>query len=409
LTLALVNDPVVLVDDAGWLVNGLKYGGGTGYAVLVTFGGTVWDITAYAATITARRGRTRELDTFTTGTATIDLQNYDRIFDPLYTAGPFYGLIVPRIPVTITKDGTTIFGGVVEDWGLQYEVDGTSVAAMMCVDRLAILAQTQLNAYTNVQSTPGARIAAVIGRPEIAYTGATNLDGGFAILQADTVAQDTDTLGYLQQVTQTDVGRLFVDRSGVLRYRDRTSGVTSGETVIFADAATSYTAPVVKFSAIKVEVGSEFLFNRVTATRTGGVAQTVSDATSIASYGIRSLARGTVLFNDDADTSAYAAYLLSQYKDATIRVVSHDVVLGGLGATAKAAMLALEIGDTVRTVWTPRSTGNQVDVLSLVEGIEHRIGVDVHTMTVQLTPLTVGGFILGSATDGILGTSVLTY
>jgi hypothetical protein len=50
-----------------------------------------------------------------------------------------------------------------------------------------------------------------------------------------------------------------------------------------------------------------------------------------------------------------------------------------------------------------------VDVLSLVEGIEQRIGVDIHTMTVQLTPLTVGGFLLGSATKGILGTSVLTY
>jgi hypothetical protein len=72
-------------------------------------------------------------------------------------------------------------------------------------------------------------------------------------------------------------------------------------------------------------------------------------------------------------------------------------------------MKRLEIGDVVRTVWTPNNVGQAFDSLSLVEGSEHRIGIDRHEMMVQLTPFSTAGFILDDLNRGLLDTSELTY
>jgi hypothetical protein len=60
-------------------------------------------------------------------------------------------------------------------------------------------------------------------------------------------------------------------------------------------------------------------------------------------------------------------------------------------------------------VWTPNNVGQAFDSLSLVEGIEHRIGIDRHEMMVQLTPFSTAGFILNDLNRGLLDTSELTY
>lgn len=404
------DDAVVLVDDPAWSVNGLPDGGDSGYAVVITVDGVAWDVTGYTRSITCRRGRTRELDTFTPGMATITLNNEDRLFDPLYAAGPFVNKVAPRIPVAVTKDGAAIFTGFVEDWNLEYDPSGKSDAVMVCTDGSAKIAQTWLSAHTNTEQTAGERIAAVLARAEVGYTGATNLDPGLAVLQADTVTDDTDTAGYLQAVATTDLGRLFVDRTGTLRYRERTSGILADESVVFADTATGYTAPEIDFTDVTVEIGSEFLYNRVSATRAGGSATTGEDAGSIATYGVRTLSRSGLLFISDGDSQAYADYLASIYKDPEVRIASHRVMFTALGTAEQAAMLALEVGDVVRTVWTPNDFGGQVDRTSLVEAVEHAITPrNEHYITIQLTPFSTTGFVIGSATEGVLGVSTITY
>ena len=46
------------------------------------------DVTPWVREIHTRRGRTRELDSFSTGTMTVTLNNSDRRFDPTYTSTP---------------------------------------------------------------------------------------------------------------------------------------------------------------------------------------------------------------------------------------------------------------------------------------------------------------------------------
>jgi hypothetical protein len=57
-------------------------------------GGDVFtDITEDVLAVAVTRGKSRTLDHFTAGRASIQLQNRDREYDPLYTAGPLFGQI----------------------------------------------------------------------------------------------------------------------------------------------------------------------------------------------------------------------------------------------------------------------------------------------------------------------------
>jgi hypothetical protein len=325
--------------------------------ITVYFNGSAVDVTDYVRSVTIRRGRSRELDRFSTGTASVVFNNEDRRFDPLYSAGPYFGQIRPRLRVSVLRDEISLFDGLIEDWNLDYDLSGKSDASISCVDGLALLAQTALNEFTNAQQTPSERITSVITRPEVSYSGATDFDPGFNVLQGDTVADNTDTLGYLDKVVATDLGRFFVDGAGVLRYRDRTAGITSSPRVVFGaesdpyiqqlstlsqsvlwfdadsplplrvdpaakaqvllqeatlwfDAADpDYIAPVVPFTDVAIELGSEFLFNRIQITRAGGVVQIATDDASVDKFGIRTYSSDGLLFLGDSETAEFADFL----------------------------------------------------------------------------------------------------
>lgn len=428
-----------------------------GVNVFIYFGGVETDVTGRTFGVTIRRGRSRELDTFTSGQATITLRNEDRAFDPLHQASPYYGELRPRIRVRVTSGELSLFDGFVEDWNYTYDQGNQSVAVVTCIDGLALLSQTALESFTNTQDTPAERIERIIGRDEVQYAGGVNLDPGLAILQPDTVTDNTNTLGYLQQVADTDLGRLFVDGNGDLRYRDRTSGVVELPRVIFAntddeyvqqlallstatlwfDASTpepvrldsdgiaqtilqdavlwfdasdpSYVAPVIGFNGVEIEYGSEFLFNRVTVERNGGSTFRVIDTASQGRYGLRTLTQTGLLFLTDDETEQYGLYLLGLYREPNVRVASHSIALHGVSDLHRRYLQRLEIGDVVRTIWTPNNVGNAIDVDSIIEGIEHTVTAATHTVRFQLTPFSRDGFILDDDNRGILDTSIVRY
>jgi hypothetical protein len=425
--------------------------------VTIYFDGVATDVTQFVRTVSCKRGRNRELDRFSTGTAQITLNNEDRRFDPLYSDGPYFGKLKPRSRVTVVSNAISVFDGFIEDWNLDYSISGKSNASITCVDGLALLAQTALESTTFSQEVPKERIESVLARPEVSYAGSTDLDPGFNILQGDTVSDGTDTLNYLDLVAATDLGRLFVDGAGVLRYRDRTSGIVEGARVVFAsesdpyvqqlsllsnatlwfDAANpdpvridddakaqtilqslslwfdasdpDYIAPVIPFSDVEIELGSEFLFNRIQITRAGGSLVTAENTASVAEFGLRTYSTSGLLFLDDFETERFAVFLASLYGEPDVRISRHGFRLHGLSDVLTDYMLRLEIGDVVRTIWTPNDVGEALDRFSLIEGIEHQIGVDTHIMRVQLTPFSRAGFILDDPNRGLLDTSELTF
>ena len=75
--------------------------------------------------ISINRGRSSETDTFTTGSLQITLDNRTRKYDPEYSAGAFFGNLVPmkhiRVRLTYSASTSYLFHGYVRSWDQQWD------------------------------------------------------------------------------------------------------------------------------------------------------------------------------------------------------------------------------------------------------------------------------------------------
>ena len=140
---------------------------------------TNWtDVTSQATdSANVSRGRSRETDQFTTGTATFTLRNESGNFDPHNSAGAYYPYVVPRIKVRIHLATSQIFYGFVDDIQPNYVKPAISTVTFTCIDGLGLLASTMLQAKTVSDQSPGARLATILADSHVAYSETSNVVG----------------------------------------------------------------------------------------------------------------------------------------------------------------------------------------------------------------------------------------
>lgn len=108
-------------------------------------GGQWVDITAHVLEIQTQRGRQSEFEQFPAGTATITLNNDDRTYDPLNSAGPYYGNLKDnthiRVVATISAVDYHVWRGYVDGWPAHYTDAGyRSEVQVQCTDAFRLLA-----------------------------------------------------------------------------------------------------------------------------------------------------------------------------------------------------------------------------------------------------------------------------
>ena len=182
--------------------------------------GPIWiDITSKVASVGIKRGKNRELERYSSGSANVVLHNEDRTFDPLNGSSPYAGNIIPRRAIRISTSGYTQFTGVIEDWNLDYDVSGKSNASIVAADAFTLLAQQSLSAGTAVAETTGARINNVLSMPTVAWPLAQRaIDTGSAEVAGGAYDVNEGALSYLQKVEASEQGQLFIDRNGYVRF-----------------------------------------------------------------------------------------------------------------------------------------------------------------------------------------------
>jgi hypothetical protein len=149
----LLDDPVAgVLDNTDYLLGGELF----------------YDVSEFVRSVSVRRGKSRQLDKYTAGVATIEFNNNNRTFDPENASSPYYGQIIPKRTVKVSTGGSAVFYGVVDDWNLNYDLSGLSTAGADCVDGFTQLAQGALSAHTAVSQLTGARHNAVLNRSEVA-------------------------------------------------------------------------------------------------------------------------------------------------------------------------------------------------------------------------------------------------
>ena len=367
------------------------------------FGGTLnYDVTDRVRSVSITRGRSRELDRYQTGVANITFNNQDRAFDPFYTSSPYYPDIKPRRNVkisTITGASTAVqFTGIIEDWGLDYNVSGESTAGAVAADGFITFGGQQLSAHTATSQLSGARITAVLNRTEVNWPATLrSIDTGAQTLQADVVDAGTEVLSYLQLVEASEPGQLFMSKSNALTFKNRNSGAAVG-TVTFSDAG----GTTIPYTDITVSYGTELMYNRVSIARLGGTVQTAAGTASQSQYGITSLDYNGLLIDTDPNSRALANYLVAKYKEPDLRFDTMSVELAALGTADQTRVLGLEIADIILLEYQPNRIGTRISKNVQIIGIRNEMRPMTHKVTFSLASTDTAALVWagGTVTSG---------
>lgn len=370
-----------------------------------TLGGLAYaDLTQYVESINIKRGRNRQLDQFNAGTAVIAFNNRTRILDPLNTASIYYPYVTPRCPVIVKANGTTIYTGVVSDWNLDYELSNQDMMYASCTDIFTVLANQNLNAFTPSAELSSARVNTILDRPEVLYQGARSVGTGSSTLGAYAVGQDENVLSYLQTVTKSEQGYLYVAADGTLTFKGRTQVLNPVSGATFNTDGTG-----IAYQTLQNQYGDELLYNYIVTQSPAGAAQINSNSTSIALYQAQNLSLTDLLNSTTAEVNSLGAYLLGRYKDPVLRLTGLSTQLAALSSTNTNICLSLDL-TSIASVTKSFVTGTPSSVTQtlIVSGVNHNItpGSHIITYTFESTDqnqyLTLNDAIFGTLNDNLL-------
>jgi len=297
-----------------------------------------------------------------------------------------------------------VFSGFVEDVTLGYDLSGDATVQVSCVDGLALLAnQTLVDEAVGIEQS-GERVTAVLGNAGVSWPAGTAIDTGISELAAGTATGNA--LAYLRQVEESEQGYLYVDRAGVLTFRNRHTTLNNpiAGTQFSDDGAGIPYEQVERFS------GARSLFNKVTGELEDGTAREANDTASQAEFSIRTLGIGTVLLRTAAVLEEFVEYLLNQFSEPTTRVDRLTVNLDRLSAADQQSLAEFELVDICDVEFTPPGRSQFTDEL-LVQGVSHTVTVGgAWRTTLSFQPRDVRSFlVLDEDPEGRLDQNVLAF
>lgn len=355
-----------------------------------------YDVTDRVREISVSRGKSAIFSEISAGQATISFNNHDRAFDPRYTASPFAGNIVPRREIKIYSDGAPIFVGWVDDWNLSYLPNGDSITEAIAFDGFSILAGQKLPLSTPVEQLAGARVEAILDLPDVNWDpNLRQIQSGVLNMGTQEITLGTNVLNYLQQVTRTEDGLLYMSKAGEVTFKERLRPFNVPEVVDFNQGSG------IPFSSVQVNYGTELLYNEITISRVDGGTAVATDPTSQASYGIRSLQSSDYLFANDTDLATQALNLAERYSTPEYRFEALEVAVHSLTPAEQTTVTGLELGSVARIQFTPNGIGDPIVQYGEIIGIQHVISPDQHFTTFGFSRLSQAQFLLD---DEIFGT-----
>ena len=366
--------------------------------------GLTWtDITEFVQSVQIRRGRSRQLDYFNAGSATINLNNSSRTFDPLNTASPLYPGVEPRVLVRISSRGYWLFTGFVNDWDLGYDIANQDTAVALCSDAFMVLSNQGVGGGTLSTQLTGARMNTVL--TGVGYRGARDISTGLSTLGNYAVPNATNALNYLRQVERSELGSFFVAADGTLVFRER-GGLPDGDILMFNDDGSG-----IPYQSLENQFGDELLYNYVSGTSPAGSEQVASDADSILQYQISQYSMPDLLNNSTVEVLNLVQVILNKYKHPKVRFTGFSVEVVGLPDLQKDSVLNADLTDYLYLEKTfATGSPSTFTQLSVLTGVNHDIRPDRHKISFAVENAEAYIFlILGNSFAGQLDFGQLNF
>ena len=370
-----------------------------------TLGGlTMVDLTSIVESVNITRGRSRQLDQFNAGTATIAFNNKTQVLNPTNTSSPYYPFVLPRCPVQVLANGVPIYTGLITDWNLDYDISNQDMMYASCADQFTVLANQALNAVTPSVQASGDRINTVLSYSEINYQGGRAIDTGSSTLGAYAISQDTNVLNYLQQINTSEQGYLFMSANGTLTFKGRSSVLNPVAGAIFNTTGTG-----LPYQTLVNQYGDELLYNYIVTQSPAGAKQTASNASSIALYQSQQYGLLDLLNSTTSEVAGLGNYLLGKYMNPVLRFTGLSTQMSALSTANQNIILGLDLTSicTVVKNFVVGSPATETQTL-IVSGVNHNItpGSHIVSYTFESTDgnqyMTLNNTIFGTLNENLL-------
>lgn len=348
-----------------------------------TLGGIQFaDLTTMVQSVNINRGRSRQLQEFNAGTATVSFWNKSRDLDPLNSASPYWNTssnttgIVPRLPIQIYANDIPIYTGVIQDWNVDYDTGNNDIVYASCADDFTILANNTLLDHTVTEQLTGARINTVLDYTEVMYQGARSIDAGSSLLGSTasstefSIQQGTSLLNYLQTVTTSEQGYLFMSADGTLTFKGRTQVLNPVTEAVF----TGDSSVGIPYQTLMNQFGDELLYNIVVTESPAGGPFTARDNDSVAQYQAQTFTETELLNSTSSEVEGLGQYLLGRYRQPQLRFTGLSTQLLALTTSQQNTCFSLELTDICNVVkHFAVGSPSSVDQTVIVTGISHNI------------------------------------
>jgi hypothetical protein len=366
------------------------------------------DLSSQTRQIKISRGRNIMRDTYEAGNCTVRVIDQNGDFNPQNPASPYFGFLTPlrkvRVAATTPTTQNFLFSGYVTDYKYSYPVgEELGYVDINCADafRLFAMANVSTVASATAGQTTGTRIDKILDQVDFPST-MRIIDAGSTTVQADP-ATTRSSLSAIQVAEFTEQGAFYVRADGEVEFRDRSDVVNS-----LAAAPIEFNQTTgIPYADLKFAFDDKLIINNASMTRIGGTTVTSVDPDSIAKYFPHGMNVENLIAQTDAQVQDIADIYVATRKETTIRIDAMTLDLLDPNVPTD-TIIGLDYFQNVE-ITNDQPGGSTIVKTLQVQGLAWDITPNSMKCTVTTLEPIVEGFIIGSSTSGIIGTSILGY
>jgi len=359
---------------------------GTGKIAPDNLGGAevpIWeDVSQWVRSAAIRRGSSR-IDSpvvrYEPGTCSVVLSNADRRFDPSNTDGPYVdgdgvSQVRPMRAVRIRAQWDNqiypLFYGYADAWDVDWREPSDSVCTLTATDAFKVLANIKRipQAPVGAGETTSARINRILD--SAAWPATDRMIGtGTVTVQATTL--EGSALDELWLTSDTEIGELYVDGAGRVRFRGR-SQITGDTRSATSQATFGDGGSELPYQGLTIATDHETVYNHARITRVGGTEQTALDLVSVTEYFERTFERSDLIMTTDDQALTYAQYIVLVAATAELRFTQIAIDPRSAPNQLYPQVLGRECGDRI-TIRKRPPGGGLIERDVWIRGMEHEI------------------------------------
>jgi len=367
------------------------------------------DLTPNVYQIAIRRGRNIQRDTYEAGTCTVRVLDPDSYFNPQNVSSPYYGYLAPLRKVRVS--GTTaefeyfLFSGYVTDYKYTYpQGEETGYVDIICSDAFRLFQMANISSVTNATAgqDTGTRIDKILDQVGFP-TDMRSVSTGLNTCVVDPGTART-SLAAIQNAEFSETGAFYCSPNGRAIFKNRTEVMSSlaADSVQFDQSGTG-----IPYKQIQFAFDDKLIINEATFTRVGGIAQTSFNQASIDKYFPHSIAQDNLVAETDDIVLNIAQEYVGSRQATTIRIDAITVDCLDPAVPVNTIM-ALDYFSNLRII-NNQPGGSVIDKTLQFQGISWDINPQKMTAVITTLEPIAEAFIVGSATYGIIGESMLGY